>query len=395
MALGFEDGDFIPLHVTTLREEATHQVDLLYMTKGDTSHWYLITNLNRLLYRTKCKGRSHRFCRLCLQGFISDSLLEKHLEYCSKFDTQHVSFPTKGKDDTVFFQDYNKKQSVSFVIYADFETFTQRTDASIPDDEQSSRMKLTHRMPCGYGYKIVCNDDDRYTSTTKIYRGDNVSEHFLRTVLKETERIQPALNDIQPLKMIAENEQSFKDATHCHICETPFSADTVRVRDHCQLTGAYSGAACQPCNINCKQPTYVPVVFHDLRSYDSHIICASLGLFKEEEVTCIASNTEKYISLTLGKLRFIDSYQFLDCSLEELVELLPKENPQQTFKHFSSQYSEVWQISHLLRKEIYSYEYVDGVEKLCETQLPSKEMFYSHLSGKHISQSDYSHSQTV
>ena len=66
MALGFEDGDVIPLHVTTLREEATHQVDLLYMTKGDKSHWYLITNLNRLLYRTKCKGRSHRFCRLCL-----------------------------------------------------------------------------------------------------------------------------------------------------------------------------------------------------------------------------------------------------------------------------------------------------------------------------------------
>jgi len=61
MALGFEDGDFFPLHVTTLREESTHQVDLLYMTKGDKSHWYLITNLNRLLYRTKCKGRSHRF----------------------------------------------------------------------------------------------------------------------------------------------------------------------------------------------------------------------------------------------------------------------------------------------------------------------------------------------
>lgn len=185
MALGFEDGDVIPLHVTTLREEATHQVDLLYMTKGDKSHWYLIKNLNRLLYRTKCKGRSHRFCRLCLQRFINDSLLEKHLEYCSMFDAQHVSFPTKGKDDTVFCQGYNKKQSVNFVIYADFETFAQRTDASIADDEQSSRMKLTHLMPCGYGYKIVCNDDDRYTSTTKIYRGDNVSEHFLRTVERD------------------------------------------------------------------------------------------------------------------------------------------------------------------------------------------------------------------
>jgi len=311
------------------------------------------------------------------------------------FDAQHVSFPTKGKDDIVFFQDYNKKQPVNFVIYADFETFTERMDASIPDDEQSSTTKLTHLNPCGYGYKVVCIDDDRYTCTTKIYRGDNVSEHFLRNLLKENARIQAILNDIQPLKMSAENEQSFKDATHCHICEKPFSADTVRVRDHCHLTGAYRGAACQSCNINFKQPTFVPVVFHNLRSFDSHIMCASLGLFKEEEVTCIASNTEKYTSFTLGKLRFIDSYQFLDCSLGELVESLPKENPQQTLKHFSSQYSEEWQISLLLRKGIYPYEYVDGVEKFGETQLPSKEMFYSHLSGKHNSQSDYSHAQTV
>jgi hypothetical protein len=33
-------------------------------------------------------------------------------------------------------------------------------------------------------------------------------------LLKEIARIQAALNDIQPLKMIPENEQSFKDATH-------------------------------------------------------------------------------------------------------------------------------------------------------------------------------------
>ena len=87
------------------------------------------------------------------------------------------------------------------------------------------------------------------------------------------------------------------------------------------------------------------------------------------------------------------TYQLLDCSMEELVESLPKENPQQTFKHFSSQYSEEWQISLLPRKGMYSYEYVGGVEKFGETQLPSKEMFYSYLSGKHISQSDYSHVQ--
>ena len=37
------------------------------------------------------------------------------------------------------------------------------------------------------------------------------------------------------------------------------------------------------------------------------------------EIKCIPTNTEKYISFSLGNLRFIDSVNFLLSSLEKLV----------------------------------------------------------------------------
>jgi hypothetical protein len=42
----------------------------------------------------------------------------------------------------------------------------------------------------------------------------NWNKCWLFEIDVEIARIQAALNDIQPLKMIPENEQSFKDATH-------------------------------------------------------------------------------------------------------------------------------------------------------------------------------------
>lgn len=42
----------------------------------------------------------------------------------------------------------------------------------------------------------------------------------------------------------------------------------------------------------------------------------SVGLFKHKNIKCIASNMEKYISFSLGSLRFIDSLKFMNSSLK-------------------------------------------------------------------------------
>ncbi|KYN26658.1 hypothetical protein ALC57_03967 [Trachymyrmex cornetzi] len=49
----------------------------------------------------------------------------------------------------------------------------------------------------------------------------------------------------------------------------------------------------------------------------------------------------------------------------------------------------------LTRKGIFPYEYIDSVEKLQDTRLPSRELFFSSLTGDTVSESDYAHAVNV
>ena len=101
-------------------------------------------------------------------------------------------------------------------------------------------------------------------------------------------------------------------------------------------TGKYRGAAHSECNLafkyhrlnnSKKNPSYivVPVVFHNLRGYDVHHLMSGIGKYKKRKMTCIANNSERYITFSLGGLRFIDSLQFMNASLERLVDNLTKD----------------------------------------------------------------------
>ena len=51
-----------------------------------------------------------------------------------------------------------------------------------------------------------------------------------------------------------------------------YSEKDARVRDHCHITRKYRGSAHQDCNINYKLTDKIPVIFHNLKGYDSHFI---------------------------------------------------------------------------------------------------------------------------
>ena len=48
---------------------------------------------------------------------------------------------------------------------------------------------------------------------------------------------------------------------------------------HCHITGKYRGSAHQSCNINYRLTDKIPVIFHNLRGYDSHFIMNEIGKF--------------------------------------------------------------------------------------------------------------------
>lgn len=79
---------------------------------------------------------------------------------------------------------------------------------------------------------------------------------------------------------------------------------------------------------------------------------------------------EKYISFSLGNLNFIDSFQFLPASLENLVNNLAKEG-EDKFKH-THDYVGTKKLPLLLRKGVYPYDYMDSSTRFEETTLPPK-----------------------
>ena len=103
---------------------------------------------------------------------------------------------------------------------------------------------------------------------------------------------------------------------------------------------------------------------------------------------------EKYISFSCGNLRFIDSCQFVNNSLHNLVHNLAAEG-EQAFHHLKQHFPDSQQLALLIRKRVYPYDHVYSPEKLSETTLPSKEAFYNKLRDETVSDEDYAHAQKV
>jgi len=77
--------------------------------------------------------------------------------------------------------------------------------------------------------------------------------------------------------MTSVDKENFKNADECHICGKKYIEDDARARDHCHVTGKYRGSAQEACNLNFQLTDKIPVIFHNLRGYDSHFIIQQIG----------------------------------------------------------------------------------------------------------------------
>ena len=310
---------------------------------------------------------------------------------------QAIRTPEEGS--TVQFQNYYKQMPAPFVIYADFEAITEKVSGCQPDGVKSYTDKYQKHTGCSYGYKVVCCYDDKYSKPVKIYRGEKSVSYFILDMLSEVEYCQKmiATEFQKPLQMTDEEEELLKVAEECHICGKKYLDNEVRVRDHCHITGQYRGSAHQDFNLKLKlDPSKfkVPVIFHNLRGYDSHFIMqeiGSIGKSNNLRINCIPNNMEKYMAFMPGKhLVFLDSFQFMASSLERLAANLPTN----AFK-YTSQVFQDEKLGLMKQKGVYPYDYMDSFQKFGDQQLPPKEQFYSILTDEGISDAQYQYAQKV
>ena len=136
--------------------------------------------------------------------------------------------------------------------------------------------------------------------------------------------------------MSEEEEHLFQQSDSCWICKNLIDNDEEKDRDHCHITGKFRGAAHWDCNINFQLTKKVPVIFHNLRGYDSHLIFNELDKF-DVKIKVIPNGLEKYMAFFLNKnLVFIDSMQFMNSSLDKLVKNLSDEGFKYLVEEFDS-----------------------------------------------------------
>ena len=265
-------------------------------------------------------------------------------------------------------------------------------------------VKVQKHVPCSVAWVLI-SDHREVESRSMLHRPSPSPDMTLEDIMESLQEVEkellPYQLEVKPMVITEVQEAEFQAATQCYMCETPFYEDNKnlrKVRDHNHATGEYRGAAHAICNLSKKRSAHIPVFFHNLRGYDSHLIMQGIHRYAEKKsIHVIPNNMERYVSFQLGSLRFPDSLQFLGvgASLDALAANL------QEFPILKEQFREVWSFRDskdmdlLCQKGTYPYSYIKNFEVFEEISLPPKETFRNDLTGDELPQDKYDFAQQV
>ena len=236
-------------------------------------------------------------------------------------------------------------------------------------------------------YKVVSSVVSDFSKPLVSHRRGVAGAMFVCKLQEEAEQLfQEYIATPQQLQALTDVESRFfHTATNCHICNQLLGGD--KVRDHCRIVGTYRGPAYSRCNLAyriSKSEWKLPVVMHNLKGYDGHLIVKAL---KSEfgEARVIPQNIEKYLSITVGRLKFIDSLQFTPQSLDSLVKTFEVDD----LKHVREEFPIQHEFELIKRKGVYPYDYTDSFARFDESRLPSQDAFFCELSASPCSDTEY------
>ena len=235
-----------------------------------------------------------------------------------------------------------KSLKAPFMIYADLECLLEKRRSCQDYFEKSYIEKKNKHTPSGYSLFTNCSFDAT-KNKLDCYRGKDCMEKFCKDLRQHAMKI-INYEEKEMIPLTSEENEYYEMQKACHICKEKCSTNKNdentfklchKVRDHCHYTGEFRGAAHSICNLRCKTPKEIPVVFHNGSTYDYHFIIKKLAKEFEGQFKCFGENTEEHITFSVTikkelnnsktityKLKFIDSFRFISTSLSSLVDNL-------------------------------------------------------------------------
>ena len=169
------------------------------------------------------------------------------------------------------------------MIYADFETILVHEGNRKQNPNESYTNKYQKHVAYNYGQKLICIDD-KFSKSFKSYLGEGAIYNFISKMIEESRYCSNVgkKHFNKELVMSKADNEDFENSTKCWICDNTYADSDVKVRDNCHIIGKYRGSSHRDCNINVKLNYKIPVVFRNLKNYDSHLIMQELCKFNLE-----------------------------------------------------------------------------------------------------------------
>ena len=348
-------------------------IHLMIISENNRKHYVEIKSLSRLLSgeNPKHKGKEY-FCVNCLQRFKEESSRNEHIDYC--IDNKSVKVKLPYKNPRVQYSDGQFQFKVLFIMYADFESILEPIQGPGNNLMISSMRAISNHVPSGW---CVCSKFayGKVENPLKLYRRKDCVKKFCDHVIGEARHLYQSFLEVPMTPLTPKEMDRYKKSERCHICFKPFKEDNPKVRDHCHYTGHYRGPTHMKYNLQYKIPFYIPIIFHNLSGYDTHLFIKELAASSTDGakmMSVIAKNKEDYISFSIKvevdryiskngiekskeiELRFIDSFKFMSSSLDSLVNNLACRGSE----FFGFEECSKNQYKLLIKKGIYPYEYM-------------------------------------
>ena len=275
--LGYDEKEKVyPLRVSEYTG-CEHDIILMLIKDEENAHYCLVNNISALLASQINNHKGTRnICLRCLNSFKCKKSLDDHKEYCYNNECVKTIMPEPGT--FLRFKNFLHSEKVPFVVYADTEALIKEIHNCDPNPQKRYTKKYQKHEPVSFSYYIKCFDNSvcepilrTYTKSTP--EGEDAMDVFIKWLEEDIK----AIANIKPEKMIftEEDKERFNKSKICWICDEPFKDN--KVRDHCHYTGRYRGPACNSCNLKYRKPKFIPVFFHNLSGYDSHLFIKKLG----------------------------------------------------------------------------------------------------------------------
>nr|XP_012233564.1 PREDICTED: uncharacterized protein LOC105678640 [Linepithema humile] len=142
-----EDSKIIPLRLANDKMEK--HVNLLYVHGNNDAHFVCIKDLSRLVSSQLSKQNGKKYiCDRCLHYFYTQEKLSAHSVDCGKMNDCAVVLPSED-NKWLTFSNYNRKERLPFVVYADLECTLEKKDG-----QDGTTYAYQHHKAFSVGYYV-------------------------------------------------------------------------------------------------------------------------------------------------------------------------------------------------------------------------------------------------